>query len=120
MSANESGLEDLVLTQLMRLNAIFSGIITGTIAGSFVFIATILLVMKGGDVVGPHLSLLGEFFPGYEVSFGGSLVGLAYGLLGGFLVGYFVARMYNWLVELRDGRGAKARELPPPTGRLSS
>ncbi len=93
---------DLVSTELLRLNAIITGIVTGFVAALAVFIATNWLVLKGGDVVGPHLSLLGQFFIGYTVSFGGSLIGSGYAFVVAFLVGYFVARVYNWLVDLRD------------------
>jgi hypothetical protein len=95
-------LERLVLTRLMRLNAILQGAVTGILAGLGVFIATNWLLLKGGEIVGPHLSLLGQFFIGYRVSFVGSLIGFAYGFVFGFVSGYAVARMYNWVVDLRE------------------
>jgi hypothetical protein len=104
MVDDEKTLEEVVLTRLLRLNATVQGIATGIIAGLVVFIATNLLVLKGGDVVGPHLSLLGQFFIGYRVTFVGSLIGFAYALVFGFAGGYFVARIYNWLADLREGR----------------
>jgi hypothetical protein len=93
-----------VLTRLLRLNATLQGVVTGIIAGLGIFIATNWLVLKGGEVVGPHLSLLGNFFIGYRVSFVGSLIGFAYGFLSGFVIGYFVAWMYNWVVGLRQDK----------------
>jgi Glycosyl transferase family 2 len=81
------------------------GIITGLMAGLGILIATNWLVLKGGEVVGPHLALLGQFFIGYRVTFGGSLIGAAYGFVCGFVVGGLVATMYNWLVNLRERRG---------------
>jgi hypothetical protein len=101
MARDENQLEKVVLTRLLRLNATVQGFVTGTIAGLVVFIATNWLVLKGGYVVGPHLSLLGQFFIGYEVTFVGSLIGFAYGFGCGFIGGYLVARMYNWIVGLR-------------------
>jgi hypothetical protein len=109
MAEDDRDFDELVLTQLLRFNAVVSGIITGLVAGLGIFVATNWLVIKGGPVVGPHLSLLGEFFIGYQVTFLGSLVGFAYGLAGGFVVGYFVARIYNWLVDIRNSRGARAK-----------
>src|SRR6266545_6945028 len=102
MTNDENDLEKVVLTRLLRLNATVQGFVTGTIAGLVVFIATNWLVLKGGYVVGPHLALLGQFFIGYRVTFVGSLIGFAYGFVSGFLIGYFVARMHNWLVDLRE------------------
>ena len=94
--------EEMVLTRLMRLNATIQGIVAGLILGLVIFIATNWLVLKGGDVVGPHLSLLSQYLIGYRVTFVGSLIGLGYGLVLGFLAGYFVARMYNWLVGMKE------------------
>jgi hypothetical protein len=100
MADGDSDLEKLVLTRLLRLNATLQGIVTGTLAGLGVFIATNWLLLKGGRVVGPHLSLLGQFFIGYRVSFLGSFIGFAYAFVLGFLVGYSVARIYNWIVAV--------------------
>jgi hypothetical protein len=96
--------EAVVLTRLLRLNATIQGVVTGFLIGIAVFLATNWLVFKGGEVVGPHLALLGQFFIGYRVTFVGSLIGFAYGFCAGFVIGFGIARMYNWLVDLREGR----------------
>ena len=92
-------LEEAALTQLMRLNAIVTGIVTGLVAGLGLFIVTNWLVLKGGEEVGPHLSLLDQFFVGYTVTFAGSLVGFTYAFVVGFAVGFAVAWLYNILVD---------------------
>ena len=97
-------LEKIVLTRLVRLNATVQGIGTGLVVGLGIFIATNWLVLKGGNVVGLHLSLLGQFFIGYRVSFMGSLIGFAYGFLSGFAVGYLIAMFYNRIVGLKHGK----------------
>ncbi len=102
MADNIEALEEIVLTRILRLNAMVQGVVTGLVSGLGIFIATNWLVLKGGDVVGPHLSLLGHFFLGYRVSFVGSLIGFAYGFTVGFTTGYFVARMYNWIATLKE------------------
>ena len=104
MQQQENSVETIVLTRLMRLNALIYGGITGLVVGLSLFIATNWLVLQGGPVVGPHLALLNQFFIGYRVTFAGSFIGLAYGLVAGFIAGYSVARIYNWLVELKDKR----------------
>lgn len=96
--------EELVLTRLMHLNAKLSGFVVGLCAAIGIFVATNWLVLKGGDVVGPHLSLLNQFLIGYQVTFTGSLIGFGYFLVGGFLLGYFIARTYNAFVDLRNGK----------------
>ena len=92
-------LPDIVQTRALRLNAIVQGIVTGLVAGLAVFTATNWLILKGGDVVGPHLALLGQFFIGYRVTFVGSLVGSGYAFVIGYGVGYLVARIYNALID---------------------
>lgn len=64
------------------------------------------LVIKGGPVVGPHLTLLGQFFLGYRVTFVGSLIGFAYAFVVGFVGGFAVAWIYNRLLDLRMGGGS--------------
>src|SRR5688572_30408174 len=103
MTEHEKTFDEVVLTRLLRLNAVAQGITTGVVAGLGVFLATNLLVIKGGDVVGPHLSLLSQFFIGYRVTFAGSLIGFVYAFVGGFACGYLVARVYNWVAELKEG-----------------
>src|SRR5262245_33207271 len=102
MAGGENGLKKVVLTRLLRLNAAVQGLVTGIVAGLGTFIVTNWLVLKGGDVVGPNLGLLGQFFIGYNVTFVGSLIGFAYAFVTGFLIGYFVARIYNYIVDVRD------------------
>ena len=95
-------LDELVRARMLRLNAMIQGLVTGLVAALAIFVATNWLVLKGGEVVGPHLGLLGQFFIGYRVTFGGSLIGAAYGFVFGFVVGAFVAKLYNWLVDFKE------------------
>ena len=104
MTKEEPTLEKIVLTRLTHLNAVVSGLVTGVIFGLVIFIVTNWLLLKGGEPVGPHLALLGQFFLGYTVSFLGSLVGLIYGFVTGFILGYAVAFLYNFFLNLRHNR----------------
>jgi hypothetical protein len=92
-------LQETVQTRVLHLNATVHGIVTGLVAGLVVFVVTNWLILKGGDVVGPHLALLGQFFIGYRVTFIGSLLGFGYAFVVGYLVGYLVARTYNFIVD---------------------
>jgi hypothetical protein len=95
-------LEDIIQARVLRLNAAIQGVVTGLVAGLAVFIATNWLILKGGDVVGPHLSLLGQFFIGYRVTFIGSLIGFGYAFVLGYIVGYLVARIYNFIADRKE------------------
>ncbi|MCA9954227.1 MAG: hypothetical protein H6657_08220 [Ardenticatenaceae bacterium] len=92
------------MTRLTRMNAVVSGLVTGVIFGLIIFIATNWLLLKGGEPIGPHLALLGQFFMGYTVSFWGSLLGFLYGFVTGFILGSAVAVLYNFFLKLRHNQ----------------
>jgi hypothetical protein len=75
------------------------GIAFGVILAVGLIIATNTLVAKGGPVVGPHLGLLGVYFPGYSVSFVGSLIGGVYAFVLGYGIGRTIAVIYNRLTR---------------------
>jgi hypothetical protein len=107
MEAKDRTRDRVVMTRLLRLNATIYGVVTGSLFGVGMFLATNWLIVRGGRVVGPHLALLGQVFIGYRVTFVGSLVGFAYAFAAGFMLGYTVAWIYNRLIGLR-GAGASA------------
>lgn len=84
-----------IFRAVRTINSVILGIILGLVIGAILFTATIWLVLKGGDPVGPHLGLLGQFFPGYTVTYPGSVIGFGYGALLGFAVGWFIGWIYN-------------------------
>ena len=87
---------------LLRMNEQGWGLAIGLLLGISLLAATIILVIKGGTVVGPHLGLLSVYFPGYSVTFVGSLVGFVYAFVVGYGLGRIVSRIYNRLVALFD------------------
>ena len=68
---------------------------TGLTAGLGLFMATIWLIIKGGDVVGPNLSLLGQYFIGYTVTVKGAFVAFGYSFFWAFLFGWLFAYLRN-------------------------
>jgi len=102
VTENETNLFEVVNSRVAHLNAMVQGVSAAAIGGLIIFVATNWLVLKGGVVVGPHLSLLNQYLVGYSVTFLGSLVGFIYGLVIGFCGGYVTARIYNWVVDRRS------------------
>ncbi len=84
---------------IRRLNERAWGITLGSLLGGGLFLATIILVIKGGQNVGAHLSLLSNYFPGYRVTVLGSFVGFVYGFVIGYGVGRIIGTVYNRLVK---------------------
>jgi hypothetical protein len=75
------------------------GLALGVLTGLGLFAATMVLVIKGGPDPGPHLGLLGQYFPGYSVTWAGAVIGAAYTFVLGYLAGRTVGTVYNWIVE---------------------
>ncbi len=84
----------------LKLDRLAFGLACGLTLGLALFAATLFLVLKGGPVIGPNLSLLREFFPAYEMTVVGSVIGLGYGLLTGFLFGWGSAFLRNAAVYI--------------------
>jgi len=82
---------------LLRLNARAWGIGTGLLLACGLFLATNILVLRGGYDVGQHLGLLAIYLPGYSVSFVGSLIGFVYAFVGGYGLGRVIGLVYNQL-----------------------
>jgi hypothetical protein len=91
--------ERVIRKRIMRIHEQGWGIAFGMIAGLGLFLATNILVLRGGAVVGPRLGLLALYFPGYRVTFIGSLVGFVYAFVGGYAVGRGIATIYNRLTQ---------------------
>jgi hypothetical protein len=73
-------------------------IAAGVLCSMLFFFATAILLMQAvpeNYPVGPHLSDLSEYLPGYQVSWGGALVGAFYGFLGGAVAGFAASVYWN-------------------------
>jgi glycosyltransferase involved in cell wall biosynthesis len=86
-----------------KLDAVALGAGVGTVWGGVIWAMTVILLVKGGDHIGPKLSLLSQFFPGYSVTWTGSLIGFGYGLVTGFLFGFSFACSRNIAMRLHLG-----------------
>lgn len=102
ITREEQGKPDLVelvkkdvIKAFPRIDTLAMGLSVGIISGILVFLATLLLVIKNGPMMGANLQLLSNYFPGYQVSLAGSFVGLLYGMLYGFIIGFGMAFVRN-------------------------
>lgn len=98
-NVGKSAADAMIVNSLAKLDAVALGVSLGTLLGIVIFLATILLILKGGDVVGPNLALLSQYFIGYEVTLYGSLIGFVYGLMSGFVIGFLIASLRNFIVR---------------------
>lgn len=96
----EEVVQHALQTAFVKLDRVALGLSLGVVSGLTLFLATLVLVLRGGDVVGPTLALLGQYFPGYTVTLSGSLVGLAYGFAAAYVAGWLFAFLRNAVVFL--------------------
>lgn len=76
-------------------------LVFGLIGGLGLFLMTVWLIVKGGERVGPHLGLLGQYFIGYSVTWKGSIIGFFWGALAGAGIGWAIGNIYNRIVGIR-------------------
>lgn len=73
-------------------------IAAGVLCSLGLFLATAVLLLQPvpeSYPVGPHLSALADYLPGYSVSWTGSIVGAFYGFLVGAVVGFASGVYWN-------------------------
>jgi hypothetical protein len=90
----------LIIQSLAKLDQTAFGVAVGTLFGMAIFFATNILILKGGNPVGPTLSLLSQYFIGYKVTFTGSFIGLVYGFVTGFILGWLAAFLRNLIITI--------------------
>lgn len=81
-----------------RYDAVALGWALAIPAAFGLFGATALLLLKGGPAVGSHLSLLGNYFYGFQVSWPGAFLGFIEAGIGAFGFGWSMAKLINAVV----------------------
>jgi hypothetical protein len=100
--AQPETLEDWICQAFARYDPVALAAAIGSVAGMGLFLATAVLLLRGGEPVGPTLSLLGNYFVGYEVSWPGAWLGLVEaGSLGGAF-GWMLARLLNLVIGMEQ------------------
>ena len=93
----------LIHAAVARLQAGVLAIVFGGVGALGMFLASAALLVRGGDNVGQHLSLLAWYLPGYSVTWGGAVLGAIYGLVIGGFAGWVCAWTYNRIAAARAG-----------------
>jgi protoporphyrinogen oxidase len=87
--------DEVLIKTFAKMDKFGFAFATGSVSGLLAFITTLWLVIKGGEVVGPNLQLLGQYFIGYSVTVKGAFIGMGYSLFWGFLFGWLLAYLRN-------------------------
>jgi len=89
--------EDAVIeVAFAKIDPLALGIAVGAVSGVGIFMASVVLLLKGGPAPGLTLSLLGNYLFGFDVTWGGAVIGLLEGGLLGCAVGALAAWLRNW------------------------
>lgn len=102
------------LDRVIRFNLIALSITMGAMMGAILWVATAILLWRGGENVGMHLGLLGVFLPGYSVTWAGAWVGLFWGFVAGAASGAVIYLAYA--KGLRAGIADQIVERPGSEG----
>ena len=94
----------LIESAVARMRAGILAIVFAMLCGTGLFVATAWLLIKGGENVGATLGLLGNYLPGYAVTWPGALLGRASGAAIGGAMGWLLARVYNRLARGRNSQ----------------
>jgi hypothetical protein len=110
MSSDDIGISDQAIPKplasvLAPIDRRAVGVAVGTVCGLGVFLLTAADLVRQPKP-GLNLVLLGQYFPGYAVSWAGALVGLAWAFAAGFCAGWFMASVRNlgiaaWMFAVR-------------------
>ncbi len=91
--------EQLIQAALAKLDPVALGVASGVVCGLGIFIVSAILLLRGGEEVGPTLSLLGHYLIGYKVSWPGALIGLVESAILGYILGYGCAWLSNFFTK---------------------
>ncbi len=93
--ADDADLDEYVVQTFSKMYRPGFAIAMGTVSGLLILVATLFLVLKGGETVGQNLQLLSAYFVGYSVTFKGAFIGFANSFVWGFLFGWLFATLRN-------------------------
>lgn len=99
-TVEEQRFADALASVFARYDPVALGSAVGLVSGAAVFVATAVLLIRGGEPLGPMLSLLGHYLLGFEVSWAGAILGFFEAGIGGFLFGVTLAWLINRVVDL--------------------
>jgi len=86
---------EMIAEAFAEIDPMALGVAVSVVSTLLLLTMTSILLLKGGEVVGPNLSLLGQYLPGFTVTWTGMGIGLIEASIVGFVLGYCVAWLRN-------------------------
>lgn len=111
--------EELICSVFARYDPVALGTAVAVTTSLGLFFATLILLLAGGDPLGPTLSLLGNVFIGYTVSWTGLWLGAMEAAVAGYLFGQVLARTINRVTGWNERLFRSQLELTRSSERLA-
>ena len=89
---------EILAAVFAKMDVLALAFAAGVLCALALFLATAVLLLQAvpeNYPVGPHLSALAAYLPGYSVSWPGTLMGAFWGFWGGAAVGFVIAVYWN-------------------------
>ncbi len=91
----EKSEDEVVEVAFAKIDPLALGVAVGVVSGLVIFMASAILLLRSGPVIGPTLSLLGNYLFGFEVTWAGAVIGFFEGGMWGGAVGALAAGLRN-------------------------
>ena len=96
----EESEDEVIEVAFAKIDPLALGVAVGVVSGLVIFMASAILLLRSGPMVGPTLSLLGNYLFGFEVTWAGAVIGLFEGGMLGCAVGALAAGLRNWTLKV--------------------
>jgi len=91
--------DEIIEVAFAKLDPVALGAALSVVSALTIFLASAILLLKGGPEVGITLRLLRHYLIGFDMTWTGAMIGAVEAGIGAFAIGYLVAWFRNWLLE---------------------
>ena len=95
--------DEVIRDTFARYDAPAMGAALGLVAAVVLFLMSMVLILKGGEPVGPSLMLLSNYLPGYRMTPVGVVIGALQAGGWAFVFGFLLAHSINLVVGMIEG-----------------
>ena len=95
--------DEVIRDTFARYDAPAMGAALGLVAAVVLFVMSMVLILKGGEPIGPSLMLLSNYLPGYRMTPVGVVIGALQAGGWAFVFGFLLAHSINLVVGMIEG-----------------
>jgi len=91
--------DEVIEAAFAKLDPVALGSALSVVSALTIFLASAILLLKGGPDVGITLRLLRHYLIGFDMTWTGATIGAVEAGIGAYALGYLSAWSRNWLLE---------------------